>query len=105
MSHKALGSRFGFFSGQDPIDAFAGISLQPQQNIWRRCAETQLVLRELGLCDTKYPSELALREVKPAYFPDASPDRCEVCVNGLRASQNIPLTPTHNSCILFSLRL
>src|SRR6266478_1838215 len=104
MSQKALGSRPGLFSTQDPIDRPSGVGLELQQDIRRGRAHPQLVLGELGLRDSQYPPELALGKVEASYFSDASSDRFKVGCNLLWGSQNIRLTPTHISCILFSLR-
>ncbi len=105
MAQKDSGFRSGLFSGQDPINRPSGVGLELQQDIGRGRAHPQLVLGELGLRDSQYLPELDLCEVEASYFPDASSDRLEVGGNLLWASQNIRLTPTHISCILFSLRL
>lgn len=65
-------------TGQNPVDALSGVSLELQEDFGGGKVETQFVPRELCLSDAEYPPELGLGEIKAPDLPDAAPDCLQI---------------------------
>jgi hypothetical protein len=70
--------RLGLFPGQNPVDAFARVRLELQENLGRGKGAPELVARELRLADAELAPELRLGEIEPADLADAAADRAEI---------------------------
>ena len=93
------------FPGQDPIDRFSGVSLEPKQHGGRRRTQSQLVLRKLGLGDPEDSPELSLGKVETAYFPNTPADRLGVGRDLFQIAYDMRPATSHHSCTIVVIRV